>query len=132
VSRARAAEPVPDLGEGAEIVAELGAAAGVALWRALRDLRLWAHTPPAARARLFADGQAARRWASLRPDGIAPDLWAPLGVVARLVESPGDADRPRLLHACRRIVAWLDERGAAETASRFRALAHEIIPPDRS
>jgi hypothetical protein len=96
----------------------------------LRDLRLWAATPPPARRRLFADGFAARRWRSLRPDGIPPDLWAPLGVVARLAESPGDADQLRLLHAVRRIVAWLDEHGAPETATRFRALTHAIIPTD--
>jgi hypothetical protein len=125
---AACAEPVPDLGEGAEIVAELGAPMGVVLWRALRDLRLWALTPPHRRRALFADGQAARRWQDMRCDGIPADLCAPLVVVARLVESPANADQLRLRNACRRIVTWLDEQGAASTADRFRALAREIIP----
>lgn len=128
--RARAAAaPVPDLGEGARIVAEVGAEVGLPLWRALRDLRCWAADPACLPA-----GGAALRPATLLAAELPAELRAPLAVVASLAEAPPAPGDARLLHACRRIVAWLDDRGAAHSAGDFRAAiaaAWPHAPPPR-
>ena len=43
------------------MLAEIPGAAGLLLWQTLRDVLLWAATPPEARDGLFAPGAAARR-----------------------------------------------------------------------
>jgi hypothetical protein len=120
---AGAAAPVPDLGEGARIVAEVGTEVGLPLWRALRDLRHWAADP----ASLVAGG-AALRPDALRAAVLPPELCGPLAVVASLAAAPPPPGDARLRHACRRIVAWLDGRGAAESAADFRAALASAWP----
>jgi hypothetical protein len=49
-------------------------------------------------------------------------------VVASLAEAPPPPGDARLLHACRRIVAWLEARGAVESAADFRAAVAAAWP----
>lgn len=119
MSRSAARAPVPDLAEGSVLVAELGMAAGVMAWRALRDLRQWPGP--------FPPGLAARRRGDLRRAGLPEALSPALDVLAGLAdvdpESVVDADRAVFADACRRVVWWCRGRGARHAAAAFESAA---------
>jgi hypothetical protein len=106
--------------EGGLLVAELGEAAGVAVWRALRDARGWrsGELPGDARGRLRA----------LRDLRLPPELWAPLAVLACLGDGIGADDEARLLHACRQIARWAEANRAWRTALAWEALIAALWP----
>ncbi len=95
--------------EGCLLVAELGEAAGLAVWRALRDARGAEPAPP---------GRIDR----LRGLPLPQELWAPLAVVACAADGIGPADELRLRHACRRIARWAEANRAWRTALAWEAV----------
>ena len=109
-----------ELVEGSLLVAELGAVAGIAVWRALRDARAWrlGGAPPDPQGRLGA----------LRGVRLPPELWAPLAVFACLGDGIGAGDEPRLLHASRRIAGWAESNRAHRTALAWEALIATAWP----
>jgi tetratricopeptide (TPR) repeat protein len=113
--------------EGLSILDEITDDLGLVLWRSLRNVVLWAHTPAGQRAHLF-DGMAAPlRSADLARLAPEPELHGPLSVIVALLERPGAVDVPRLANACRRIALWAEDRGALATAldyAQAAALAH--------
>lgn len=85
------------------VVAELGSVAGLAVWRALCEVRRWGMGEPPGAPR--------------PADGRVPEaLWAPLAVLACLAEGRGADDEARLFHACRRIARWAEGERAWRTA----------------
>jgi hypothetical protein len=101
----------------AVVRAETGAA-GEVLARALAALRDREEEPAPGRLRLPDD---------LR--GFAPELWAPLAVVAGVGRRPPREQRAaRLAHALARISAWAEDRGAYRTALAFAAASAERHP----
>jgi len=113
---------------GAPILDEVPGDLGVALWRSLRNVLLWAGTPPPHRGALFAGGAAMAReleLARLRPD---PELVAPLSVIVRLLESPGGMDLLRVVNACRRVSLWAEQRGHLATALEWAQAAAQAAP----
>ena len=120
------AEPSPpvrgedEVVEGGLLVAELGEAAGVAVWRALRDARRWrAGASP---------HQPGSRLRALRELRLPPELWAPLAVLACLGDGIGAAAEARLLHACRQIARWAEHNRAWRTALAWEALIAAAWP----
>ncbi len=106
--------------EGGLLVAELGPAAGVAVWRALRDARSW-------RAR-GAPSDPQGRLGALRGVRLPQELWAPLAVFACLGDGIGAGDEARLLHASRRIAGWAESNRAYRTALAWEALIATAWP----
>ena len=106
--------------EGGLLVAELGPAAGIAVWRALRDARSWRArgAPPDPQGRLGA----------LRAVRLPQELWAPLAVFACLGDGIGAGDEARLLHASRRIAGWAESNRAYHTALVWEALIATVWP----
>ena len=94
--------------EGLEILREIGGAAGVLVWGTLRDVMLYLSVPSAGRAGLFPRGAGEARREEIRDARVDPALWAPLLVVAEMMEDPERASRARVAHACRAIARWTD------------------------
>lgn len=100
----------PEVFEGLAVLDEVP---GVALWQALRDATLWAEAAPELRPALF------HRAAEPAWSAPAPELAAPLAVLAALARSPGAGDPATVARACREIANWAEERGHLATALAF-------------
>jgi tetratricopeptide (TPR) repeat protein len=120
----RGAESMPAIGILDEVPGDLG----VLLWRSVRNVALWAATPPASRGALFAGGAADVREADLSRVEVDAEMVAPLSVMVRLLESPGGMDVGRVVNACRRISGWAEQRGALATALEFMQAAALTAP----
>jgi tetratricopeptide (TPR) repeat protein len=120
----RGAESMPAIGILDEIPGDLG----VLLWRSVRNVSLWAGTPPARRGALFDGGAADVRESDAARVEVEPEMVAPLSVMVRLLESPGGMDVGRVVNACRRISAWAEQRGALATALEFMQAAALAAP----
>jgi tetratricopeptide (TPR) repeat protein len=114
------------------ILDEIPGDLGLFLFRSVRNVLLWAQTPPESRATLFAGDAARTREQQLARVDADPELWAPLSVFADLLSHPGAADLSRLLNACRRVAAWADGRGALRTALEFSQAAALASPDSAS
>lgn len=121
----RGSESMPAL----HVVEEIPGDLGVLLWRSVRNVALWARTPAEHRAALFDPAAAANRAGDAARVSPEPELVAPLSVIISLLETPGRVDLPRLVHACRRVAAWAEGRGALGTALEF-AQAAALAQPD--
>jgi tetratricopeptide (TPR) repeat protein len=113
---------------GAPLLDEVRGDLGVVLWRSLRNVNLWALTPPAHRGALFSAPAAAARQADVERLEVDAELAAPLLVVVRLLESPSGMDVPRLVNACRRVALWAEQRGHLATALEWAQAAALAAP----
>jgi hypothetical protein len=120
-------------GEGLERVAVLEESEGelgVLLWRTVRDVELWAATPPARRAALFHPDSAERRRARLAETEVPPELAAPLDTLSALLALPDRADEYTVAQCCARIAAWAGGTRARETALAYAQAAALALPED--
>jgi hypothetical protein len=108
------------------LCAEAGGTLGPRLCAALDDVWKWVAACPPLRPFLFPPAAAAERRRALRGVVVDEPLRAPLAVFAALAEDAGRDDGARLHHACRRIAAWADGRGAPCTAAAFRRAARLV------
>lgn len=120
----RGAETLP----GAPILDEVSGDLGVVLWRSVRNVTLWASTPPASRGVLFAGPAARIREEDLARLEIDAELVAPLSVMVRLLESPGGMELIRVVNACRRVSMWAEQRGHLATALEWAQAAAHAAP----
>lgn len=120
----RGSETLP----GAPILDEVSGDLGVVLWRSLRNVALWAATPPARRGALFAGAAARMREDELARLDVDAELVAPLSVMVRLLESPAGMELSRLVNACRRIALWAEQRGHLGTALEWAQSAAVAAP----
>ncbi|HEX2077750.1 MAG TPA: hypothetical protein VHG08_08580 [Longimicrobium sp.] len=118
----------PENMPGAGILEEIPGDLGVTLWRSVRNVALWAATPPHKRGGLFCGTAANVREADVGGLQVDAELVAPLSVMVRLLESPAAMDVPRLVNACRRISAWAEQRGSLATALEFMQAAAQVAP----
>jgi tetratricopeptide (TPR) repeat protein len=118
----------PENMPGAGILEEIPGDLGVTLWRSVRNVSLWAATPPHKRGALFCGTAADVREADMGRLEVDAELVAPLSVMVRLLESPATMDVPRLVNACRRISAWAEQRGSLATALEFMQAAAQAAP----
>jgi tetratricopeptide (TPR) repeat protein len=101
--------------ESAAVLGELPGAAGLICWQLLRDVMLWAKTPPDDRPELFTSDSDL----SVHLDCVAeldPEIVEPLRVIAS-VGRPGTPPHPSpVAEACARVRDRLEERGYTESA----------------
>jgi hypothetical protein len=122
-----------DAGEGLERVAVLEESEGelgVLLWRTVRDVELWACTPPAQRAALFHPDSAERRRVRLARTEVPPELAAPLHTLSSLLSRPDRADEHTVAQCCARVAAWAGGTRARETALAYAQAAALTLPED--
>lgn len=101
---------------------------GVFLWQGVRDVLLWADTPPEERPRLF--GPSGVRWRrALIADVLLDDrITAAVGVLLDLVEKPGAANEEWVSHVCVHMAHWARARGAIGSALWFAQAAALATP----
>lgn len=105
---------------------------GVVLWQSLRDVTLWASTPPSQRRDLFCSCAERSRVAAALVAGLDPELDQPLGMIAEMVGSPDEASPERISLACRQISQWAEERGKLATSMASAQAAATVCPGDAS
>jgi tetratricopeptide (TPR) repeat protein len=114
--------------EGLAVLEELPDDLGLLLFRSLRNVLIWSQLEAAERAAAFSPVAAGARERELAARIMAPELLAPLGVVAALLAEPARVDAVRLANACRRVALWAEERGALGTALDFTQAAALVRP----
>jgi tetratricopeptide (TPR) repeat protein len=119
--------PPPAPLERLHVLEQVESAAGIVLWRALVDVRLWASSP-AARRRLFhaPNAEVRERLALARAE--TPELAPALGTFALLLQAPHVADAGQVADACAFVQAWADERGLVLTGLLFAEAAAHVEP----
>jgi len=118
--------------ESAGVLDEIEGAAGLVVWQSLRDVTLWASTPPSERGDLFAPGAERNRIASILTVNLDPDLEQPLGMVTAMVGRPDRVSAERVALACRRVSQWAEKNGKLATALAFAQAAAVSCPGDAS
>lgn len=106
---------------------QVESAAGLVLWRALVDVRLWA-AAPAERRHLFhpPNDEVRERFALARSE--TPELAPALGAFALLLQAPELLDAGQVADACAFVHKWADERGLVRTALLFAEAAAQADP----
>lgn len=126
--QAPGAEPL----EGMEVLEELRSDVGALLWQACRDVALWGGAREAPCPALFAPCALERRAELLREVAVDEEIQAPMAVFASLLGGAGLVDVGRLVHACRRVARWAEDRGKLGTATEFFHAAAAAQPEDAS
>lgn len=118
--------PPPPL-DRLSVLEQVESTAGLVLWRALVDVRLWA-SAPAERRTLFHPPSAAvqERFALARAE--APELAPALGTFALLLQAPELLDAAQVADACAFVQEWADVRGLRLTALLFAEAAAQAEP----
>lgn len=128
----RVAPPLPDWPDPeAAIIAEVAdESLALELWRAIRKARLFAITPPEARACLFKSTNTLKiKRLQQVPTDIPRALEPPLRTFAQLA-SGRKVSADALSGACARIADWAAERSLAHTAAHFARAAVGVAPED--
>lgn len=116
--------------EGLHVLHEVAADGGLVLWCTLRDVTLWASTPPAQRGALFRADAAARRRAGVLAAWESAPLRDPLLVIADLLRDPEGADTSTIAAACLAVAGELEQRGALRSAVSFTQAGALAVPTD--
>jgi tetratricopeptide (TPR) repeat protein len=109
------------------VLEQVESTAGLVLWRALVDVRLWT-AAPAERRNLFhpPSPEVRERFAQARAE--TPELAPALGTFALLLQAPELVDAGQVADACTFVHAWADERGLVLTALLFAEAAAHAEP----
>lgn len=110
--------------EGVHVLDEVGGELGAYLFQRVRDVFLWAQTPPEVRAGIFHGRQLPRL-----PSG-AGEIDAELRVLATLAASPTTAAEEQVSTACAGIYHWALDRVYYATAAEFASAAAYALPTD--
>jgi tetratricopeptide (TPR) repeat protein len=115
------AETIERLG----ILAEHGEAEGLVLWRLVRDVEIWAATPPRHRVELFTPVAPEARKARLRASTLPTDVRVLLRTLNRILAGPPDAPgcEESAATACAGVAQRAREMEARETAVAFAQAA---------
>lgn len=115
--------------EGARLLAESDGVLGLLLWQTFRDVVLWAGTPFAQHAHLFADGSAKARTAQLAATELPPPIAAAVDTIHGMLTLAGGADVSILSICCLEVATWAGREGLVHTAVDF-AQAGALVDPD--
>jgi len=105
--------------DGDTILEELPGALGILLWQSVRDVMLWADTPPGARRILFADGSEGRRTALLATTELPREVAAPVRALRDLLTTRTRAGAGTVSVSCLEIATWAAREGRLHTAVAF-------------
>jgi tetratricopeptide (TPR) repeat protein len=114
-----------------DLIKDCDSVLGLALWRLVRDVRLWAAVPPDDRREAFrprTDEARERLACAVRE---APEIARPLELLAAVSWFPEMARPAEVADACRRVMEWADERRMMETALQY-AEAAALADPDEA
>ncbi len=129
--RLRTIEPIPPpltWREEIDAIKDMADALAVSLWRALRNVRMWAETEPQRRRNLFHPPTRT----TLEAMGLAcakdPELIEAFGTFSLLLRAPHQARKEQVADACRQVFEWAEERSLLMTAVHFAEAAATADP----
>lgn len=102
--------------EGDHILGESPGHFGLLLWRTVRDVTLWADTPPERRGELF---RGESRLVLLTGTDIPPEVSAAVDTLHGMLTLGGRADTELVSQCCLQVAAWARGAGLARTAVAF-------------
>lgn len=109
----------PETLEGTLVLEEVESEKGLLLWQAARDVTLWSSVEPVEkREGLFAAEAGERRREVLGRVDVG-ELKEAMETLARMLESPAQADSEEVRSACEEVSRWAEENGLAATALAF-------------
>ncbi|MBW3572576.1 MAG: hypothetical protein KY467_15850 [Gemmatimonadetes bacterium] len=111
--------------EGHHILEESPGDFGLLLWRTVRDVMLWADTPPDRRGDLFREGS---RLALLAAAEIPSEVSAAVDTLHGMLTLGGRADTELVSQCCLHIAAWARRSGLARTAVAFAQTGALVSP----
>ena len=115
--------------EGAAILEEVPGELGALLWRTVRDLTLWASTPPNARNGLFAERSGDARLSLLAAADVPAPISTALDTITGMLSLGARADAHLLTICSLEVAAWARLGGLHGTAVAF-AQAGALASPD--
>jgi hypothetical protein len=114
--------------EGAVVLDEFRGDAGVELWQAARDVRLWAEVDHESRPGLFRG--ATRALTAPLEASCDAELLAPLTLLRLELAEPSRADGEIIAAECLRVARWAARQARLGTAALF-AMAASLAAPQR-
>lgn len=114
--------------EGSNILGECRDNSAVLLWKACREVSLWASVEEDRRDGLFTPDASTKRLAAIHEAGLDSRLEIPLTALTEVLSSPAVADAERIAGACSRVSEWCAERAALGTALAFAQAAALATP----
>ncbi|HEY7767225.1 tetratricopeptide repeat protein [Longimicrobium sp.] len=117
--------------EGVAILRELPNEHGLLLWKALRDVLLWAAVEPGHRAGLFVADAAGLRLAQLQAVPMDGQVELALTALTAVVASPESVSAESVTLACQGISRWAQERQLLGTSLLF-AQAAALASPEQA
>lgn len=115
---------------GIDVLRDVDGEPGVTLWRALRDVHLWATTPAEQRTGAF-PGPAVTAWVRERHQlaaAAAPEIAPELETLVRVAATPHLVDVAHLAAALWRVATWAEGRSSIATAAHFAEAAAHLDP----
>lgn len=116
--------------EGTGVLKEVPGDLGTLLWQTVRDVSLWADTPPDRRAGLFQVGTVARRQVLAATAQIHETLRADIYAISSVMLSSDTLDPEKPADACLRVARWADDYQYPCTALAFAQSAALTVPSD--
>jgi tetratricopeptide (TPR) repeat protein len=116
--------------EGVQILQEFPNEHGLLLWKAYRDVTIWAATEPGDRLELFVAGAAGRRLQQLGEVPMENRVELALTVLVAVVSTPESIRAEAVTLACQGVSVWARERGKLGTALLF-AQAAALASPEQ-
>ena len=115
--------------DGAAVLEEVPGELGVLLWRSVRDVALWAITPPEKRASLFdLVGSAAARIERLTSTEVPEEIAPSLDTIHAMLLRGADADTEIVSLCCLEVAAWARMAGCPRTAVAFAQAGARLSP----
>lgn len=114
--------------EASHVLQEQQGTLALVMWTAVRDVTLWADTPPERRATLFDPQAEAARRDALRLAQPEPALLLSLTTLASVVSHAAQASPPVVSLVCLEVARWARERGAMGTAVAFAQAGAFALP----
>jgi tetratricopeptide (TPR) repeat protein len=114
--------------EGSHVLEELGGETSLVLWSALRDVSLWASTPPERRGRLFSPTAEANRRSALTGLALDPAVELSLTALSAVVSHTTQANPEITSLVCMELSRWARRHGAMGTAVSFAQAAAFALP----
>lgn len=127
-SRRHHIPPAPRPLDRAGVLAQMESAAGLVLWRALIDVRLWSESAPLDRRGLFRAPTAEVRDRFALACEEIPALAPAFGTFALVLRSPDLATSAQIADACARVHDWADRTGLRTVALLFAEAAARAEP----
>jgi hypothetical protein len=111
--------------EGDHVLEESPGGFGLLLWETVRDVTLWADTPPERRGELFREGS---RLALLAGTDVPPDVSMAVNTLYGMLMPGSRADTELVSQCCLQVAAWARRSGLPRTAVTFAQSAALVSP----